>query len=121
MIPGFGLVALWAGLLAGGTTVAWVFVLPSWEKQIWGESVATNVALMNAGRALTSVLLCAHFGRWSDKAGRKVACAITTVCSMCVALPRLYDSSESVFMITVTLVIVTGPLAVHLSGSPVLW
>lgn len=120
-VPGFGMVALFAGLLAGGTTVPWVFVLPGWEKEIWGISTATNVATMLAGRSLMSVLFCAHFGKWSDKAGRKLACAIMAISSLCVGLPRLFGNGHPQFFTMFGLVVFTGPMAVHLSGSPVLW
>lgn len=121
-IPGFGCVSLFAAVLSGGATLAWIFVLPVLEKQIWGDSAASNTAWMNAGRCFVSVLLCAHFGSWSDKHSRKAAVVVMTVSSLIVGLPILALGSTSAGLTTcVVLVVVTGPFAVHVSGSPVLW
>jgi MFS family permease len=121
-IPGFGCVSLFAAVLSGGATLAWTFVFPNLETQVWKESAATNTAWMNAGRCLVSVLLCAHFGMWSDKNSRKAAVVIMTVSSLIVGLPVLaFGISQTGLTCVVVLVVITGPFAVHVSGSPVLW
>lgn len=129
-IPGFGLVALFSAVLSGGATLAWLFVFPNLEKKIWGcegaapdcvDNSASNVAWMNAGRCLVSVLLCAHFGSWSDKNSRKAAVVVMTVASLIPGLPVLVNDEWQGMTAVVILVVITGPFAVHVSGSPVLW
>lgn len=121
-IPGFGMVSLYSALLSGGASLAWTFVFPVLESQIWLESAASNAAWMNAARCFMSVLLCAHFGGWSDKHSRKAAIVVMTLASFVVGFPVLVFGSTNAGLVScVVLVVVTGPFAVHLSGSPVLW
>lgn len=121
-IPGFGYVSLFSAVLSGGATLAWTFVFPNLEQQVWKESAATYTAWMNAGRCLVSVLLCAHFGMWSDKHSRKAAVVVMTVASLIPGLPVLpFGATQTGITWVVVLVVLTGPFAVHVSGSPVMW
>lgn len=121
-IPGFGCVSLFSAVLSGGATLAWIFVLPALEQVVWEEESASNTAWMNAARCLVSVLLCAHFGSWSDRHSRKWAVVVMTISSLIIGLPVLVlGSNQSGLLACVVLIVITGPFAVHVSGSPVLW
>jgi len=121
-IPGFGCVSLYTAFMSGGATLAWTFVFPNMETEIWAENAATNTAWMNAARCFFSVLLCAHFGMWSDKHGRKIAVVVMTVASLIPGLPILaFGITQTGMNWVVALVVITGPFAAHVSGSPVLW
>jgi len=121
-IPGFGCVSLFSAVLSGGATLAWIFVLPALETQIWKDQSASNTAWMNAARCFVSVLLCAHFGSWSDRHSRKYAVVVMAISSLIIGLPVLvFGSTETGLWACVFLIVITGPFAVHVSGSPVLW
>jgi MFS family permease len=123
VVPGFARLCLFIVIMSGGVTVPWTYVLPPLQSKFWGDEAASYTAFMQAGRSFLSMFLAAHFGKWSDRRGRRLASLfVMTVGGFCIAWPVLIlGSSETALWICAALIVVTGPVAVHLTGSPVIW